>query len=65
MRLSIDELMVKSLQNDTTNPQRLEIIESQDASALRGGDREPTRPVYEFEYTTIWQKASMLLDNLK
>lgn len=65
MRLSIDQLMAKSFENDTTNPLSLEILESHDASALRGGDREPTKPVYEFEYTTIWQKASMLLDNLK
>ncbi|HEV7381005.1 MAG TPA: hypothetical protein VGN64_14495 [Dyadobacter sp.] len=65
MRLSIDDLKAKCHLSGTDHSIAIEVLASEDTSLLRGGDREPTKPVYQFEHQSIWEKASMLLDNIR
>lgn len=66
MRLSIDELRQKGTKSICSKSEDiLEFIDDTESIEIRGGDKEYNPPIYEQKYKSIWQKANILLDNLK
>lgn len=65
MRLSIDDLKLRSLEEDSFSSPNVELIADDTSKYIRGGDKEYNPPLYEQKHQSFWQRASMLLDNIK
>lgn len=68
MRLSIDELRQKQTSVASESAYKTnayEFISDDDSLEIRGGDKEYNQPLYELKHKSIWQRANILLDNIK
>lgn len=68
MRLSIDELRQKqtsAISQSEYKSGSYEFISDDDLQEIRGGDKEYNPPLYEHKHKNIWQRANILLDNIK
>jgi hypothetical protein len=68
MRLSIDELRQKQasvISQSGYKSDSYDFISDDDSQEIRGGDKEYNPPLYEHKHKSIWQRANILLDNIK